>query len=1242
MTQIGNLVRPKVSAAALKVVFGITLCLGLILAPNVSAQVVYGSLTGNVQDKLGATIPNATVIVTNQATQETRTTTTNSSGEYHVVDLAPGSYTVSIKASSSFAAFLEKNVPIEVTRESRVDATLPASTVTTEVTVDTAAPMLETDSAQVDAQISQAQISQLPITSSQGRNFQTLYTLIPGAAAVQEQNSIGGNPARAFSVNLNGVSYNTNTTRIDGAVNDYGWLPYLLAYLPPADSIQSVNVVTNSFNADQGVAGGASIAITMKGGTSQYHGSAWEYYQDAAINARAYTATQASLISPINPTGSVPKNVFNEFGANFGGPVYIPKIYKGGNKLFFFEGFERTSRRSLATPLATVPTTAMIGGDFSAATSVTTLFDPQPGGVGPIRAIGARPTFLSEYGCNCIPLSRQSAPAVKMLSFLQPFAAAVGTPSASQITSQLANDYTGVGTIAYTRITNDAKITYNPTDRTNIFGRYSIEPYTLADPQIFGNAAGNGGAGGAAVDGGQPGQASGRIQNVGIGVSHVISSNMVIDWDFGYTRQVTGAQSLIDLATGDFGLNTLGIPGTNGPGSLYDGQPIFAFTTTTGFSTLGNASGANPFLFRDNQFTSDVNFSWTKGRHAMKYGGTYYHFDLNHFQPSVGSGVSNPRGGFMFQGSMTSNTSTVTAYNALADMLLGLPNNGTGIAVAKNEQLYNPNSLRWTELAGYAQDTWSASSKLTVNYGIRYEFYPAPYTDKHGVFRLDPTLPQTANIEVGGVGGNPENAGINVGWGQITPRLGLSYRIDGQTVIRAGGGITTDPESYRFLRDQYPSEIAQAYVGPGSGTLSLDPNGNPITLTTGIPIATTPAITNGFTSLPVTIGTNTTPANIHRGYIESWNVFLQHDFGRNYVANLGYVGTHAVRQFSGVTLNAAPLPSGTTPCMPNGQYNPSTGLTGACSFNANQIINQQHCTAATGFVCYNTGGITMNEPIFDAEYNALQAQLARNAGTALQYGLSYTWSHAFDDADNGAGSGSTGPAYAYPGYFNLNRSQSGYDRTNNLQFWGIYKLPFGGGQAFLTHGVAGAIFGGFQLTGQISHISGAPFTVSPSSTAINAPGENEYAQLVAPYHQLSGHNRTPGNSAVSGGNPWFDPTSFANPVEPQYTNPSAPGYVNCSVPSCMVSPNFGNTRRNEFRGPGVTNINASVTRDFHVWRESAFQIRVEAFNLLNHAELVSNPNVTVGGGTFGYITSFALGNNASPTRTVQFSGRFSF
>ena len=332
-----------------------------------------------------------------------------------------------------------------------------------------------------------------------------------------------------------------------------------------------------------------------------------------------------------------------------------------------------------------------------------------------------------------------------------------------------------------------------------------------------------------------------------------------------------------------------------------------------------------------------------------------------------------------------------------------------------------------------------------------------------------------------------------------------------RTVLRSGFGITTDPESFRFLRDQYPIEIAQAYTGSAAGTLSLDPNNNPITLTTGIPIATTPVISaSGFTSLPITIGTNTTPANVRRGYIESWNLFVQRDLGHSYVANIGYVGTRAVRQFSDITLNAAPLPSGSTTCMPNGQYNPSSGLTGACNFAANQLINQQHCNATTGYVCYNTGGITMNEPIFSSNYNALQTQLSRNVGRQYQYGLNYTWSHAFDFADNGAGSGSGGAAYAYPTYTNLNRAQSGYDRTHNLQFWGIYHLPFGSSQRCgPNHGIASAIFGGLpDHSGQLSHISGAPFTVSPSSSALNAGGETEYAQLVNPYHQLGGHSRT--------------------------------------------------------------------------------------------------------------------------------------
>jgi hypothetical protein len=1213
-------------------------------APIARCQVLYGSLTGTVTDATGAVIPDVSVTLTNQGTKDSRTTTTNSSGLYLAQNLLPGTYTVSVPAQKSFGGFSEKDVTVEVNREVRLDVVLKTGNVEITTTVTDTQPMMQTESAEVNHEISQTEISELPITSSQGRNFQALYTLLPGAAPPYEENSTASNPSRAMSTNVNGIAHVSNTTRIDGAINTYGWLPYIIAYVPPADAIQSVNVVTNSFNAEQGVAGGASINVTVKSGTSSLHGSAWEYNQLFNTNARSYTQTAASF-------ARVPKNIFNQFGFSIGGPVYLPKLLTGNKKLFFFQDFERTTRRQLITGQQTVPDTNMLGGNFNEVASITTLYDPQPGGVaatGPNQVNGYllpgfRPTFASEYPTtgNSIPTSRQSAAAQKMLALLAPISAQVGTPSAAALTAQLANDYNGSGTLSYNRNSTDTKITYIPTDRTTIFGRYSADPFAVDDPQELGAA------GGGTFDGGQAGAAAGLIQNIGLGASHIITSNLVIDTDFGFTRQRTGAQSAIDIADGDFGLTALGIPGTNGIGPNYVGQPIFAMSGGTSFSSLGNTNTGNPFLFRDNQYTGDVNVSWTKHSHAMKYGAEYYHFALNHFQPSAGSGVNNPRGGFVFQGGMTANsTSGFTDYNSLADFLLGLPNSGAAPSVAKTSQLSNPNSVRWSAFAFYAQDQWTITSKLTLNYGARYEYYPPPTRDHEGIFRFDPSLPFSANVVLGGINGNPNNAGLEVGKGLVAPRLGIAYRVNDRMVIRSGAGITEDPDNFRFFRDTYPEDNIQNYNSPATGEIATSTGGitgTPLPLTVGIPSAAYPNLSSGFVSKPVTTSTTTAPKNFRRGYIESWNLFVQQDLGAKFVSNIGYVGTHEVRQISSIDINPAPLPSGNTVCMANGQYNPSSpyytsagATSNNCSFAANEIWNVAQCNASSvgGATCYDTAGPGTEAPTFSAEYNALQAQLTRMAGRLAQFGIVYTWSHAIDFADNSI---NNGPSFAYPAYFSLNRATSGYDHTHDFQFWWIYHLPFGHDQMFANHGMLSAILGGFQLNGQLSHYSGEPFSVTASNT-VNSAGNTLYANLVAPYHQIGGHNRTPGNTAVSGGKAFFDPTSFANPTEPTYTS--------TQLPSSIVAPNFGNTHRNEFRGPGQTLLNASVFRSFHLYRESDFQVRVEAFNALNHAtiSICGFPQGSTGNvcsvadnsGTLGYITNFGA------ARTLQFSGRISF
>jgi hypothetical protein len=1242
------------------------LCLGTITA---NAQVLYGSLTGTVADKTGAVIPNVAVTVTNQETGEIRNTTANGVGTYLLLDVLPGTYTLSIPAKGSFGGNTIKDVQVEVNRQVRVDMALQAAAVSTRITVTEAPPVLQTENAEVNSEISQAQLTALPITSSEGRNFQSLYSIVPGAAYVQEKNSVGGNPARAMSVNVNGNSYNGNTTRLDGAINSYGWLPYLIAYVPPADSIENVSFTTNSFNAEQGLAGGASVKVTTKNGTRDLHGSMWEYYQDAAINAIPYTTAVGAAI---------PKNVYQEYGFNVGGPVYIPKIMTGRSKLFFFTNFDRITRRQAISGNVTVPDTNMIGGNFSEVASGLTpasanavLYDPAPAvpsssWIGTINTTqcptllytngflnySCRPSFTNEYGetgssINTIPASRIAKAASIMMTDLQPIAAKVGTAGepAASLSTILANDIFGTGIFGYNRNASDTKITYIPNENTQIFGKYGMSPYTGTDPQQLGAA------GGGTYDGGQPGAAAGRMQNVGLGMSHVFSPRLVVDADFGYTRQRTGAQSTLDLSLGDYGTGVLGIPGTNGPAGNTDyvGQPGFAFS---GFNSLGNPNGSNPFLFRDNQFTGDVNLSWVKGKHSTKYGFTYFHFDLNHFQPTSGGGVSFPRGGFQFQGGMTCGITAsasaaacaVNGYNTIADFLLGLPNNGSGNAVSKSQQTFDPNSVRWSTVAAYAQDQWTVTPKFTLNYGVRYEIYPAAYRDHNGVTVLVPGLPQTANVEIGGINGNPENSGISVGYGFFAPRLGIDYRLTEKTVIRTGFGLTSDPDSMRYLRDEFPEDLTPNYAGTGTGTIAVDPvntthypTGEPMTLTYGMPIQTGPNTSSGFVSLPISGSTTTVAQNFRRGYIESWNLFIQRDLGHDWVANVGYVGTHFVRQQVGWSpYNAGPFPSTSTPCMPNGQYNTSlTGKTGACSFSINETINWQNCTTSW-VACYNTGGITMTQPLWSSMYNALQSQLTRNAGKNASLGAVYTYSHAIDFEDNGAGSGSQGTVFNYPAMAGLNRGTAGYDQKHNMQVWSVYHLPFGYGQALANQGVLAQIIGGFQLNGQFSHYSGFPFSVSASSNTIGnmTPGFGAtYAQLTSAYQQESGHNRTPAGSAVSGGKPWFNPATFANPTELATTVAGNPSNVGPTLP---------NTGRNGFRGPGVSMFNASLFRSIHLYRESEFQIRFEAFNVFNHAWL-NNPNATVAGGTFGYITSF--GPPYSPTqgaRSLQFSGRFNF
>jgi len=285
----------------------LVLLLVLGSAITTQAQVLYGTLTGNVTDASGAAVAGAKVQALNLATGIAREATTDESGNYRFNSIQPGNYKVTVTAGK-FATSVSDNVAVIVNNVKRVDATMKVASQSSEVTVTTEAPLLQTDKADVHTDLSSQQITSLPTMSSQGRNFQSLLRIIPGVGLTAETNSISGNPQRSINANVNGQSNQSVNTRIDGAQDLYPWLPANVAYVPPADAIETVNVSTNSFDAEQGMAGGAAVNVQIKSGTNKYHGSGHEFHTDQNFAARNYFNTDPVRFPKLN------RNNQNQFG----------------------------------------------------------------------------------------------------------------------------------------------------------------------------------------------------------------------------------------------------------------------------------------------------------------------------------------------------------------------------------------------------------------------------------------------------------------------------------------------------------------------------------------------------------------------------------------------------------------------------------------------------------------------------------------------------------------------------------------------------------------------------------------------------------------------------------------------------------------------------------------------------------------------------------------------------------------
>ena len=711
---------------------GLALALVFLLLPcAVDAQVLYGSLTGNVTDPTGAAIAGAKVEALNTGTGGHSETATDEHGLYRFTNIQAGLYKVSV-SSNAFATFVESAVQVSNTEVRRVDVQLQISQTKSTVEVRADAVVLQADKADIEAQVTSQEIAELPVTGGEGKNYQRLVFLVPGAGVIAspEANSEAGNPMRAVTIFMNGVSSTGNSTKMDGASISYPWLPVNVAYVPPPEAIQTVDINTNAFDAEQGAAGGVATNVTIKSGTNNLHGVMYENNQNQKLEA---------VNNYFSHPGRLGKNIFNNYGFALGGPIYIPKVVNGRNKLFFFLDFMGTKRRAYsADPNLSLATTAMRGGDFSA--TPATIYDPLTG--------NKDGTGRTPFAGDMIPSSRISTISAKMVSLL---------PASLTRPNQFTNNYDAYGGTQYNRNSWDYKVNYNPTDKEMIWGRYSFSPMNIVAPFVLGAAEGD------VFGGGNPVHSGGLVQTTATGFTDTLSPTLLLDFNLGYTRQSIGATG--DESVGDYGAQTLGIPGTNGVGTDYQGIPAFQ---VTGMANMGNTNTGSPFKFRDNQYTTAINLTKIKGTHNLRFGFEYDKYALNHFQPQGGT-FGTARGSFAFDGSLTAlkgGAAINNPFNSWAQFLLGDPSH-TG----KVTQVQNPNSLRFSTWSTYARDQWQATKNLTINYGIRWEYYPIFSHAIYGAVRFDPS---DGEVLIGGEGGVPWDAGATAskkGFARVNPQV---------------------------------------------------------------------------------------------------------------------------------------------------------------------------------------------------------------------------------------------------------------------------------------------------------------------------------------------------------------------------------------------------------------------------------------------------------------------------------------
>jgi len=727
-------------------VFALAAIAASVCPPPAGAQTLYGSIVGTVLDPQGAALAGVMVTAANTGTGLKLETVTDGTGNFAFRNMPTGTYDLSALLQG-FKSVRETGFPVTAGRIIRVALRLELGGVSETVEVVADASIIQTDKSGLNTEITGRQVVALPL--NQYRNYQSLLNLVPGATPTQYQNAEIDTPARSLRTWVNGVQPNSNTTRVDGAISINIWLPHHAGYIQPAETIETVSIASNNFDADQGMAAGMAQTVITKSGTNQLRGSGFWFLNRDELNANSYYNRQFNLAKPGLNT--------NIYGGTLGGPIVK-------NRLFFFGGYEMFRDRRETQFAWAVPTAKMRSGDFSevaAAYANFRLYDPLS---------SATPAGRTQFAGFAIPGNRISPIATSIMA-LYP------APTNQDLNSnQLLDDWVRLQEAKVNRANYDLKLTFQRTPAHSIWGKFSMMDAQVVDYYMLG------------FDEGSLGDT--KVYVAGAGHTWTLGPTVVLDGNFGYNRQDQTVKSP-DYGT-NYGLQ-FGIPGTNDPNDI----------RASGVPGIGNGYPFGGWNWMP-LFRKEVTYSFSSAltkvftAHDVRAGVDIVRMELNHRQAELGE--FGLRGGLNFGGFVTGVPGyTPQTWNRFAEFLLGLSN-----YYNKDVQTEDMTGREW-QSALYIRDRWRVTPKLTLNLGVRAESYPLMTRANSGIERL---IYDTYDFILGGRGGQPKDVGIRMKTWYFVPRVGATYSLTEHSVVRGGYGQTINPIPWsRPMRGTFPYDV---------------------------------------------------------------------------------------------------------------------------------------------------------------------------------------------------------------------------------------------------------------------------------------------------------------------------------------------------------------------------------------------------------------------------------------------------